>query len=243
MKTLDLLENGDRIVRLTAKDWDGIATATEIAFQEEEPIPEAMRATAAHLYETLHQEGPAPTRTLAPLPEPEPTRWSPFTRVCDGCGQTFRICWDTILRAVEDEVDNVQPLEGLDPMENERRAQGITLAEVVSGIQWCLHCVAGDDAPVDEYVGGVNDKNERPVAAFVDENAVPFFAYPRAGCFLGFAVQDGSGRKLLLYCPMNADGTADKENVGEVVNPEGLDFTEVNNLLLADFLPEQFPGR
>lgn len=65
-----------------------------------------------------------------------------------------------------------------------------------------------------------------------------FYAFPACGSFLGVS-DDG----VLLHCPMNADGTPDKENIGGVENAEGIDFADVNAVFGTSFSAADFGGR
>lgn len=55
MKTLHMLTDGTRLVLISREEWDGLATATEIAFEEEECVPEPLREVAASLWHTFHR--------------------------------------------------------------------------------------------------------------------------------------------------------------------------------------------
>lgn len=240
MKTIGTFGNGDRLVQLSAEEWDGLGTATEIAFQEEDPIPEALRPIAARLFAAFHNSDlerravasvgaltpgdvaetdrdnrrDTPDRSKPPIPAGESYTWTPLTNICDGCGNRFRLSWEAFQSIAETEITTV--LSDADPApEIERKARALTLGDVADGAQWCLHCVQGDDAPGAEYVGGqsLTIEGERPIAAFVFES-VPYFAYAKGGCFLGRAKQD-EGYSLLSVA-MLIDGSPDRDTL----NPE-----------------------
>jgi hypothetical protein len=276
MKTLDTLDNGDRIVRIARADWDGLASATEIAYQDPDAVPPELRATGERLWRAFHPDeaqAEAERRAIASggaltpadveatdrdnaadrdLP-PGVARlsWSPFTQVCDGCGNRFRLSWEAMASLAETEITGTgRDSDNADDVE--ARARSMPFGKVADNAEWCLHCVQGDDAPLDEYVGGENPDRvgERPVAAFVAEG-VAFFAYPQGGSFMGVRRGDESRsstlsaprRRVLLHVPMNADGTPDMENLGEVENPEGIHFDELNGVLGSDFDESEFAGR
>ena len=68
----------------------------------------------------------------------------------------------------------------------------------------------------DEYIAGLNtvrlrDEFETALGRFI--------AFPEFGCYWGIVVDvmiDSTNDLVLFFCPMNADGTPDKENIGEV---------------------------
>jgi hypothetical protein len=73
---------------------------------------------------------------------------------------------------------------------------------------------------------------------------IDFYAWPESGSFLGVSTEHAPRHaETLWFCPMNADGTADKDNVGEVENIEGIDLDEVNRFFGSAFLPGHFMGR
>jgi hypothetical protein len=72
---------------------------------------------------------------------------------------------------------------------------------------------------------------------------VRLYPWPSGGCFLG-VYQPGSERAVLFSCPMNADGSADRDNTCDVENVEGLYLDTVNAFFGTDFVESQFaPGR
>jgi hypothetical protein len=76
---------------------------------------------------------------------------------------------------------------------------------------------------------------------------ISFFPFPDYGCFLG-VTKDYDGQPhgwvdTLWFCPMNADGTADQDNVGEVENIEGMDLGVVNRFFGSAFDSADFYGR
>lgn len=55
MKTLHTLDDGTRLLLVTAAEWDGMATAVELAYEDEESIPPAFRLLAASLFRAFHK--------------------------------------------------------------------------------------------------------------------------------------------------------------------------------------------
>ena len=178
---------------------------------------------------------------------PSTWTWTPLTKICEGCGQRFRLSWGAFESIAETEMATLL-MDCDDVRTIEERARKLTFGDVVEGAQYCLHCVSGNDAPTEEYVGGENPlvAGERPVAAFV-EDGTPFFRFGPGGSFLGH-----SGNTLYSV-PMLANGEPDRDalnpekpgaaNVVEVTDASGLDLDEVNLLLGTTFRSADFAGR
>lgn len=58
MKTLHTTANGDRILLVTAEEWDGLSTAVDMTYQDEESVPEPLRPIAESLYRDFFRAPP-----------------------------------------------------------------------------------------------------------------------------------------------------------------------------------------
>jgi hypothetical protein len=56
MKTLLQIDNGDRLVLLTRDEFDGLATATDIAYQDPDCVPEPLREIGDALWRAFHSD-------------------------------------------------------------------------------------------------------------------------------------------------------------------------------------------
>lgn len=54
MKTLHTLTDGTRLVLISRDEWDGLATATDIAYEDESCVPEPLQEIGRSLWNTFH---------------------------------------------------------------------------------------------------------------------------------------------------------------------------------------------
>lgn len=245
MKTYETQPDGSRLVRITRNEWEGLAAATDLAYQDPDAVPAEFRPVGETLYRDFHEEGSGATRRAEPAPPPSPDRpwrWSPFTNLCQGCGLRFRLSWDCLSDCVEQGLIGALP-DG-DDATIEAAARAVPLGDVASAAEYCLHCVAGDEAPAEEYVteGESFAGGGRGVAAFVADYGTPFFPHGGARVFLGVVARDSASGPALFAIPMLPDGSGAKTESYEVRNlvPLGLDLAAVNRVFGSAFTAEQF---
>jgi len=219
MKTLQALNDGSRVIHFTAREMDALAAAVELAYQDGESVPEEYRDLGTSLYAGL-------ARKDGEQPFP-PAGWAEY-QTGGGCTAYLK------------ELGEVQMLvtSELDPCIPETREEKSFL-----GVYLYV-----DGQPSDEPIFEARGSAETVLAigdrfGFV-KDGVAYFAFPAAGSFLGVGKGEGQRKRQTLFaCPMNADGTPDKEGDCEVENAEGIDFADVNALFGTSFTSNDFYGR
>lgn len=74
------------------------------------------------------------------------------------------------------------------------------------------------------------------------DETILMHAWPETGSYLGVLRDVYEEQPVLFHCPMNADGSPDRDNAGDVENIEGLDLAAVNAFFGTAFTPDQFEG-
>lgn len=243
MKTYETLPDGSRLVRVTREEWDGLATATDLAYQDPDAVPVELRPVGESLYRDFHEPSGATRREREPAPE-KPWRWSPFTILCQSCGLRSALSWDCLADCVQQGLIGALP-DG-DAATIEKAARAVTLGEVADAAEYCLHCVMGDEAPAAEYVteGDSFAGGGRGVAEFVVQG-VPFFPAVQFNAYLGVYHRRGvfQDSHHLVRVPMGKEVATETLTEIEaliVTDPAGLDLALINRVLGSEFTPEQF---
>jgi len=218
MKLQDVLADGTRVVAISPLEWDALATATEIAFEDEDPIPTGMRAVAASLYAEFH---------VSPMTLPK--GWEE-TETGGGC------------TALHKDGNGAEMFitTCLDP-----RAPSRLSEQSVLGIYRTGDNANGEDlltiTGTAERLLAVGDR-----FAFITEG-VPFFAFPACGSFLGVLKNVLLYCPMMADSMPALEGTgregARGYDIGEVENSEGIDFDDVNSIFGTSFSHMQFSGR
>lgn len=286
MNTLHTLPDGTRLVLIPAPEWDGLTSAVEIAFQDEESVPEEMREVGGILWQAFHGgHTPAQQRII------DDTNAIQFERQGERLAASIRPSPEEVARhaKIRDAVDAVVRL--LPAALGVRTGVGFTTwhrgSDLAGTVNWSSETYpvvyatpnwegepstplnigdGGDQSdlfgtlPFDatkyvgheaegarEYVRLITEVLERVAGSFeqvIDGTATfRMFPWPSGGCFLGVMRDSSGAQAVLMSCPMNADGSPDTDNVGDVENIEGLDLGPVNAFFGTAFTDDQFCGR
>lgn len=84
--------------------------------------------------------------------------WSPLTRQCTRCDRRFRLSWDAVTGLADTAA--YRRTRDSSPADVESQVRAITLGDIADLAQWCLHCVAGSDAPPEEFVEAVEGRKQ-----------------------------------------------------------------------------------
>lgn len=239
MKTIQTNPDGSKLLLVTAAELRGLEAAVTIAYEDEEAVPEDFQEVGRSLWNDLVRSSPVPEVAARAFP---PAGWEEYQtgggctalrKEVPGAELMVTVADDPAAPAGADEpsVLGVYPL----PASGEYK---VDAADDPSASSWTTGEYVLEVRGSAGHVLAVGDR-----VGFVSGRLV-YVAFKEAGCYL--AVGRGEGqrtRRTLFYCPMNADGTPDRDSWGEVENPEGINFAEVNSIFGASFSADQFYRR